>query len=99
VCKARSAAAPRRVYCVCEQEYRSRTVADAVAAGQFPIHGITLPLGIEPDWQGAALPRDREWRLEWSKFYYGLDLAAAAEQTGSRTYLTAWQRMVTSWIA
>src|SRR4029079_3339201 len=42
---------------------------------------------------------DREWRLEWSKFYYGLDLAAAAEQTGSRIYLTAWQRLVTSWIA
>jgi hypothetical protein len=99
VCKTLSAAAPRRVFCVCEHEYQSRAVADAVVAGRFPIQGITVPLGIEPDWLGAALPRDREWRLEWSKFYYGLDLAAAAEQTGSRTYLTAWQRLVTSWIA
>ena len=99
MCKTLSAAAPRRVYCVGEHEYQSRAVADAVAAGRFPIQGITVPLGIEPDWLGAALPRDREWRLEWGKFYYGLDLAAAAEQTGSRTYLTAWQRLVTSWIA
>src|SRR3954469_20066119 len=94
-----SAAAPRRVYCVCEQEYQSRSVADAVAAGRFPIQGITVPLGIEPDWLDAPLPRDCEWRLELNKFYYGLDLAAAAEQTGSPTYLAAWQRLVTSWIA
>jgi hypothetical protein len=99
VCKTLSAAAPRRVYCVFEQEYQSRSAADAVAAGRFPIQGITVPLGIEPDWLDAPLPRDREWRLEWSKFYYGLDLAAAAEQTGSPTYLAAWQRLVTSWIA
>lgn len=99
MCKALSAAAPRRVFCVCEHEYQSRAVADAVVAGRFPIQGITVPLGIEPDWLGAALPRDREWRLEWSKFYYGLDLAGAAEQTGNRIYLTAWQRLVKSWIA
>jgi heparinase II/III-like protein len=91
--------APRRVFCVVEREYESRVVADAVVAGRFPIQGITLSLGVEPDWHSPALPCDLEWRLEWSKFYYGLDLAAAAEQTGADAYLTTWQRLVTSWIA
>jgi hypothetical protein len=94
-----TAPAVRRVYCVFEHAYESRAIADAVAAGRFPIQGVMVPLGAEPDWLSAALPPDREWRLEWSKFYYGLDLAAAAEQTGDRKYLTAWQRLVTSWIA
>ena len=93
------AAAPRRLFCVFEHQYRSVAIAEAVAAGRFPIQGVTLTLGLEPDWLAAPLPRDREWRLEWSKFYYGLDLATAAEQTGAARYLSAWQRLVTSWIA
>ena len=92
-------AAPRRVFCVFEHKYRSRAVADEVAGGRFPIQGRTIELGVEPDWIGAALPADREWRLEWSKFYYGLDLATAAEQTGDGKYALAWQRLVDSWIA
>jgi len=94
-----TAASPRRLFCVFEHVYRSVAVADAVAAGRFPIQGMTLTLGLEPDWLGAPLPPDKEWRLEWSKFYYGLDLATAAERTGATAYLTAWQRLVTSWIA
>jgi uncharacterized heparinase superfamily protein len=92
-------AAPRRVFCVFEHKYRSRAVADEVVSGRFPIQGRTIELGVEPDWIGALLPADCEWRLEWSKFYYGLDLAAAAEQTGDRKYAVAWQRLVDSWIA
>ena len=92
-------AAPRRVFCVFEHKYRSRAVADEVVAGRFPIQGRTIELGVEPDWIGAALPADREWRLEWSKFYYGLDLATATEQTGDGKYAVAWQRLVDSWIA
>jgi len=78
--------------------YRARAVADAVAAGRFPIQGRELDLGAEPDWIGAALPADREWRLEWSKFYYGLDLAAAFAETHDPRYVDAWKRLVLSWI-
>jgi len=91
--------APRRVYCVYERQYKRRVVADAVVAGLFPIQGTTVALGVEPNWLSAVLPADREWRLEWSKFYYGLDLAAAAEATRDARYLHAWQRLVGSWIA
>jgi uncharacterized heparinase superfamily protein len=84
---------------VYEHKYRRKAVADAVAAGRFPIQGLTLDLGLAPDWLGAALPADKEWRLEWTKFYYGLDLAAAAEETGDRAYADAWRRLVRSWIA
>jgi len=91
--------APRRVFCVYEHKYQRRSVADAVVLGRFPIQGVTPDLGSTPDWLGAALPADKEWRLEWTKFYYGLDLAAAAEENGSTAYLRAWQRLVVSWIA
>jgi hypothetical protein len=87
------------VFCVFEHRYRSRAVADAIVEGRFPIQGRTIDLGTEPDWLGASLPADREWRLEWSKFYYGLDLATAAEQTRNPEYAAAWQRLVDSWIA
>ncbi|HKB14200.1 MAG TPA: alginate lyase family protein, partial [Vicinamibacterales bacterium] len=97
----RSAAgtAPRQVFCVYEHHYASRATADAAVAGRFVIQGMTLDLGTEPDWIGAPLPADKEWGLEWVKFYYGLDLATAAEQTGDPAYAAAWQRLVRSWIA
>ena len=91
--------APRPVYCVIDGEHRNLKVAEAVAEGRFSIQGVTVDLGVEPDWLGAALPADREWRLEWSKFYYGLDLATAAEQSGDGKYAVAWRRLVDSWIA
>jgi heparinase II/III-like protein len=87
------------VYCVIAREHRSLDVADAVASGRFTIQGVTLDLGVEPDWMGAPLPADREWRLEWSKFYYGLDLAWAYRRTGDVKYLEAWERLTGSWIA
>ena len=92
-------ATPRRVFCVFEHKYRSRAVADEIVSGRFPIQGRTIELGAEPDWIGAMLPADREWRLEWSKFYYGLDLATATEETGHGKYAVAWRRLVDSWIA
>ena len=90
---------PRPVYCVIDRECRSLKVADEIVQGRFPIQGITLDLGVEPDWIGAPLPADREWRLEWSKFYYGLDLAWAYQQTGDRRFVRTWERLVDSWIA
>ena len=90
---------PRHVYCVIDREYRSLKVADEIVQGRFSIQGITLDLGVEPDWIGAPLPADQEWRLEWSKFYYGLDLAWAYQQTGDRRLVRTWERLVDSWIA
>jgi hypothetical protein len=90
---------PRPVYCVIDSEHRSQKVAEEIAQGRFSFQGITLDLGVEPDWTGAELPADREWRLEWSKFYYGLDLAWAFQRTGDLRYVRTWERLVDSWIA
>jgi hypothetical protein len=89
---------PRPVFCVIEREYRDRAIAEAVSRGRYLHHGVALDLGLEPDWLGAPVPQDREWRLEWSKFYYGLDLAWAFHQTGERRFQETWERLVRSWI-
>ena len=68
---------PRPVFCVIDGAYRNRAVADEVSRGLFTHAGTTLELGLEPDWLGAQLPADEEWRIEWVKFYYGLDLGHA----------------------
>ncbi len=88
----------RPVYCVIEHEHRDLARAEAVRAGRFAYFGETLELGAEPDWTGAALPADEEWRIAWSKFYDGLDLAHAFAETGDRSFLRAWERLVASWI-
>ena len=72
----RSGAAP--VYCVIEHEHGDRAVAEAVRAGRFDVlradararHGARLA-------RRPTLPADEEWRIAWSKFYDGLDLAHA----------------------
>ncbi|HYJ45613.1 MAG TPA: heparinase II/III family protein, partial [Pyrinomonadaceae bacterium] len=89
---------PRSVFCVVEHAYRSLKVAEAVSTGRFTHVGTTLDLGTEPDWLKADFPFDAEWRIEWSKFYYGLDLAFAYRETGEEKYLRAWERLVLSWI-
>jgi hypothetical protein len=90
--------APRPVFCVVEHAYRDRAIAERVCRGQFQHQGVTLDLGVEPDWLGAALPSDREWRLEWVKFYYSLDLAWAFRETGEPRFQETWERLVRSWI-
>ena len=90
--------APRAVFCVIEHAYRNCRRAEAVCAGRFTEAGITLDLGVEPDWLGAEFPPDKEWRIGWSKFYYGLDLAHAFAETGDPTFLRTWERLVVSWI-
>lgn len=88
----------RPVFCVTEQAYQNRARADEVCAGRFTHIGVTLEMGAEPDWLSDDLPADEEWRIEWSKFYYGLDLAQAFIETSDRKYLYAWERLVESWI-
>ncbi len=89
---------PHSVFCIIEQAHRDRPTAEAVCMGRFTHAGITLDLGSEPDWLHTAFPTDAEWRIEWSKFYYGLDLAHAFSETGERRFLDTWQRLVRSWI-
>jgi hypothetical protein len=95
----RAAIRPRPVFCVTGHAYRNLAVAEAVAAGRFTHAGLTLTLGVEPDWLTAdGLPADEEWRIEWSKFYYGLDLAYAFRRTGDAKFVRAWERLVLSWL-
>ncbi len=89
---------PRSVFCVVEQAHRNRRVAEELCAGRFTHIGITLELGVEPDWLTSDLPPDEEWQIEWHKFYYGLDLAQAFCETGNRKFLETWERLVRSWI-
>lgn len=89
---------PRPVFCVVADAYRDLAVAEAVCAGRFTHAGVTLELGPEPDWTGAAFPPDAEWRIEWSKFYYSLNLAHAYRETGDARFPRAWERLVRSWI-
>ena len=89
---------PRPVFCVVADSYRDRAVAESVCEGVFTHAGLTLALGAEPDWTTRALPPDAEWRIEWSKFYYGLDLSHAYRETCDERYPRAWERLVRSWI-
>jgi hypothetical protein len=90
--------APRPVFCVIEDAYRSRAIAEDACRGRFTNAGETVDVGVEPDWVGAELPEDREWRIEWTKFYFGLDLAHAYAETGEQRFLDAWQRLVGSYL-
>ena len=89
---------PRSVFCVIEHAYRDRRVAEDACAGRFTENGITLELGLDPDWMFAGLPHDEEWQIAWTKFYFGLDLAAAYAEAGEARFLHAWERLVESWI-
>ncbi|MEA2385108.1 MAG: hypothetical protein QOH72_5079 [Solirubrobacteraceae bacterium] len=90
--------APRPVFCVIGKSYRDRGIAEDACTGRFTNAGETVDVGTEPDWVGAALPEDREWRIEWTKFYFGLDLAHAFAETGESRFLDAWQRLVASYL-
>ena len=89
---------PQPVFCVIEDLHRDFALAEQICAGQFTNAGITLTLGTKPDWLTSAFPDDAEWRIEWSKFYYGLDLAAAFNETGDPKFLYTWQDLVRTWI-
>lgn len=89
---------PRPVFCVIDDACRSLVRADQVRAGVFDLAGTEVSLGAEPRWIDGDFPADEEWRIEFSKFYYGLDLGHAAAVSGCRTYLDRWRELVLSWI-
>jgi uncharacterized heparinase superfamily protein len=88
----------RPVFSVIEHLHRDRAIADDAVAGRFTCAGETVELGPEPDWQCADLPPDEEWRIDWVKFYYGLDLAHTYRTTGDDRYRDAWERLVGSFL-
>ncbi|MFQ5557331.1 MAG: heparinase II/III family protein [Acidimicrobiales bacterium] len=89
---------PRPVFCVIDGACRDMATAIRVSSGVFDLAGVAVRLGTDPDWLGRDLPPDEEWRIEWSKFYYGLDLAHAYQGTGDPRFLEAWLGLVKSWI-
>lgn len=89
---------PQAVFCVIEHLHRDLGLAEEICAGRFTHAGLSLNLGTKPDWLTSAFPDDIEWRIEWSKFYYGLDLAAAFNETGDFKFLDTWQDLVRTWI-
>ncbi|HEY6195373.1 MAG TPA: alginate lyase family protein [Candidatus Eisenbacteria bacterium] len=93
-----AAVRPRKVVHPGASGFRDPATADDVCAGRFTHLGITLDLGLDPDWLTAELPADKEWRREWSKFGYGRDLARAFGETNDARYVRAWERLVRSWI-
>jgi heparinase II/III-like protein len=88
----------RDVFCVIEHAYRDRGVADDVCAGLFTHAGVTLRVHGEPDWLTHGLASDEEWRIEWSKFYYGINLATAFVDTRDHKYRLTWEQLLRSWI-
>ena len=89
---------PQAAFCVIGHLHRDVALAEQVCAGRFTHAGITMALGTKPDWLTSPFPDDAEWRIEWSKFYYGLDLAAAFNETGDPKFLFTWQDLVRTWI-
>ena len=92
--------AMRPVVCVIEHLHRDRERRRVGRRGPLHARGRdSRRSGRAPDWLGADLPADEEWRIEWVKFYYGLDLAHAYRTTGAKRFREAWERLVASCIA
>ena len=89
----------REVFCIIEHAYRDLDLADEVCDGIFTNAGLKLALGNTPDWRSKSLSPDEEWKIEWYKFYFGLDLAYAFSITGDEKYRFTWAGLVQSWIA
>jgi hypothetical protein len=95
---ARATATLRPVYCPIAHLHQDVDRAHDVCRGVFDIAGATLTVDESPRWRDLAIDADRERWIEWSKFYYGLDLAHAFAQAGDLKFLRTWERLVTSWL-
>lgn len=89
--------APRQIFCVIEKSYQNLSIAEDACNGIFTNAGLRLKLD-EIDWTNNPLPTDEEWHIEWSKFYFGLDLAFAYSQKSDEKFLKIWQKLVDLWI-
>lgn len=90
--------APRPVFNVIDHAHRDLQVANDIVRGRFTVAGVTHDLGCPPDWRLDPHPSDKEWRVEWVKCSFGLDLAHAHVVTGDRRYLATWACLVESFI-
>lgn len=93
-----AAVTPRPLYCPTEHLRRDVRLARDVCAGRFAHAGRTVEMP-QPRWLAIDEHPDREWWIEWSKFYFGLDLAFAFATTGEQIFARTWQQLVESWIA
>jgi hypothetical protein len=91
-------AARPALFCVIADRHRDLAVAEEACAGRFTHNGVTIDLGLPPDWARASLADDPEWRIECSKFLWGLDLAHAYTATGEARFREAWELLVSSWL-
>lgn len=89
---------PQPVFCVHERARRDRHTADELLSGRVTAAGVTVDVGLTPDWTTNPHPPDGEWRADWVKFYYGLDLAHAFGETRDARYLHCWERLLESYI-
>lgn len=89
--------APREIFCVIEKSYQNLSIAEDACQNTFTNAGLRLKLDAI-DWTKNPLPTDEEWHIEWSKFYFGLDLAYAFNITCDETFLKTWQNTVGLWI-
>ena len=55
---------PRSVFCIVADRHRDRAVAEAACAGRFTYGGVTLELGLDPDWLSTGLAEDKQWAIE-----------------------------------
>ena len=39
-------------------------MAEAACAGRFTYGGVTLELGLDPDWLSTGLAEDKQWVIE-----------------------------------
>ena len=93
-----SVRALRPVHCVTRHLHRDIECAREITCGRFHLGGTTLIMPGVPRWCDTSVDSDLERWIEWSKFYYGLDLAFAYAETGDSMFAATWERLVSSWI-
>src|SRR5436190_1253084 len=81
--------------CSCRQQIQQRSPPRSSASTQIVSlqHGWVRPAG-RPCVRASTAT---SWRIAWTKFYFGLDLAVAFGETGEWRYQDAWERLVRSW--
>jgi Heparinase II/III-like protein/Heparinase II/III N-terminus len=89
---------PQPVYCAIAHLHRDVGLARDVCRGTFRSAGATWNIADVSSWRDVDIAADRERWIDWSKFYYGLDLAFAYATTGDRIYAETWERLVRTWL-